>query len=97
MRKLITALTAAAAATVTTAAFADTVQIRFKDLDLTTAEGKARLERRISAAENEVCPQEAATGTRLARTDAANDCRASLRKQVMAQIDRHAAQLAARR
>lgn len=97
MRKLIAPIAFAAAASIATAAFAETVQIRFNDLDLATAEGKARLERRISAAEKEVCPQEASTGTRLANSDAAAECRASLRKQVMAQVDRHVAQVAARR
>lgn len=97
MRKLITPLAVALAASFATAAYADTVSIRFNDLDLTTVEGKARLERRIAAAEREVCPSEAATGTRLANSDAAAECRASLRKQVLAQVDRHVAQVAARR
>lgn len=95
MRKLIATVAAVAAASIATAAFAETVELKFKDLDLTTPQGQARLERRITSAERQACPDEVITGTRL-NNAAASECRAAVRKQIMARVDRHVAQVAAR-
>ena len=48
------------------AAFAGTVEVQYKDLDLTTTEGQAALEGRIDLAAKKVCRSERpATGTHL--------------------------------
>lgn len=67
-------------------AFADTLAVRYKDLDLTTAEGQKTLDRRIDAAARQVCGyDEVITGTRLRSRDSVacyKQARAQVQKQV---------------
>jgi UrcA family protein len=71
---------------ISTAAFADSVAVHFDDLDLTTAAGKAALDRRIESAVRMVCASQAATGTRIASRQGLNSCRAEARRQIDAQL-----------
>lgn len=60
-------LTIAAAATlVATPAFAESVQVEYKDLDLSSDAGRATLQTRIESAAREVCGlRQTTTGTRM--------------------------------
>lgn len=90
MTRTFTAAAAAALATfatfaATSGAHAETAAVQVGDLDLSTAEGQAKLESRIARAARKIC-SDTLTGSRIANVDA--DCvskaRASLEKQLTA-------------
>jgi UrcA family protein len=82
-----TFVAAAAAAFATLATFgvsqAATTAVQTSDLDLTTAEGQAKLDSRIDRAVRAVC-SEAITGSRIARVD--KGCQATARASIEKQI-----------
>lgn len=96
MSRILTASAAAALATLATfstlpAAHAATAAVEFADLDLSTAEGQAKLESRIQRASRKVC-SEVITGSRIATVD--DECMAKARAQFERQIaSRRAASL----
>ena len=78
-------------ALITAPAFADesesrSVAVKYKDLDLSSAEGQKELDRRIDRAAAEVCDaNRIMTGTRLRsqeRLQCADEARASIQKQI---------------
>lgn len=80
--KIITAIAAATLALSTTPAFADSISVNYKDLDLLTPEGQAELDRRLDSAAREVCGlNEIQTGTRIPSRSARN-CYKSAREQL---------------
>ncbi|MCA1661178.1 MAG: UrcA family protein [Novosphingobium sp.] len=90
MTRKLTALAAAALATLSTfaatvPASAETATVRIADLDLSTAEGQAKLEARIARAARRVC-SEVMTGSRIPDVDEAcvSKARASLDRQIAA-------------
>lgn len=71
MRKTFAALTAAAIAIAGTGANAESISIKYTDLNLASPEGQAALERRIDAAARKVCALgEVQTGTRIRNREA---------------------------
>lgn len=78
------------AALVSTPSFADSVNIRFADLDLATQQGQAQLARRIDAAARAICGLKGGrTGTRLPSEDGRRcyeNAKASAQQQVAARI-----------
>jgi UrcA family protein len=90
MTRTFTAAAAAALATVatfaaTSSARAETTTVQIGDLDLSTAEGQAKLESRIDRAARRVC-KDAVTGSRVAAIDAecVKNAKASIEKQLTA-------------
>ena len=90
MTRTFTAAAAAALATfatfaATSGAHAETTTVQVGDLDLSTAEGQAKLDSRIASAARRVC-KDTLTGSRIPSVDP--DCvskaRASLEKQIAA-------------
>ena len=65
---------------------AESVAVKYSDLDLSTEKGQAKLDRRINAAAREVCKTDAVrTGTRMRsndRTQCLETARASVRAQL---------------
>lgn len=97
MPKFMIPLIALGAAFGSSAAMAQSVRIDLSGVDLSSAAGKASLERQIAAAERLLCPETTPTGSRIANTDEARQCRAEVRQQVAARVAKHtAAQVAAR-
>lgn len=88
MRKPFTAALAMALTASTFAmtgtAFAKANEIKFADLDLDTAAGRATLDGRIRNAARQLCEAEETTGTRIK-----SDCHKQVRDQVLAQIDEY--------
>lgn len=87
------AIAASALALATTASAAETEQrtgrVVYADLDLSTAEGVAELDRRIASAAREVCEaNRQTTGTRM-RSREARECVETAKNQ----LDRHFAQI----
>lgn len=75
-------------------AFADSIAVHYRDLDLSTAEGQKTLDHRIDAAARQVCGYDAVlTGSHL-RSSASVACykqaRAQVQKQVAAAIEKKA-------
>lgn len=67
-------------------AFADTISVQYKDLDLSTTEGQKTLDHRIDVAARQVCGYDAiTTGTRL-RSSASVECYKNARAQVQHQV-----------
>lgn len=65
---------------------AQTIAVKYDDLDLATEKGQAKLERRINAAAREVCKTNAVrTGTRL-RSNDRKQCLEAARASVKAQL-----------
>lgn len=85
MNRILIAASAAAFATLATAAtsHAATTAVRTADLDLATAEGQARLDSRINRALRTVCSYDI-TGSRIVRVD--SDCVAKARASVEQQV-----------
>jgi UrcA family protein len=77
--------TVATFATTSTASAADTAHVRFADLDLSSPDGQAKLDKRIALAARQVC-SEAYTGSRIKTVDAecVTRARASIEKQLAA-------------
>lgn len=67
----------------TSQAFADTATVRVADLDLSSAEGQAKLDQRIDRAARQVCSS-ANTGSRIAKVDTAcvGKARAAIERQL---------------
>jgi UrcA family protein len=67
----------------TSAAFAETAAVQITDLDLSSADGQAKLEQRITRAARAVCSS-AVTGSRIAKVDAAcvGKARAAIEQQL---------------
>jgi UrcA family protein len=73
LRPLLAAA-AAAATLAATPAYADSVRVEYKDLDLATAQGQGALQKRIEAAARQVCGmRDIRTGTRVPDANA-RDC-----------------------
>ena len=90
MTRMFTAAAAAALATLatfagTSSAQAATTTVQVDDLDLSTAQGQAKLESRITRAARKVC-SDATTGSRIADVDEAcvSKARAAIEKQLTA-------------
>lgn len=71
-------------ASLTTSAFAAGVEFRWKDLDLTTASGKAEFDRRVEVAARQICTGETMTGTRI--DPSRTDCVAGVREEIVEKI-----------
>lgn len=84
MRTILFSLGIAAACLAANPALAGEVKLAWKDLDLTTAAGKAELDSRIDAAAEQACTSEPATGSRL--THATPGCIADARQAITAQV-----------
>ena len=65
-----------------------TATIEYKDLDLASDAGKARLERRVTGAMRYVCTDEIDQITRMPNTAEVARCKASVRAQVNAALPR---------
>lgn len=86
MKTLIFALSAAGAVLAASPAAAGDMRVEYRDLNLSTTEGRKTLERRIDAAAREVCGYgEIRTGTRLQSTQAKR-CYAEAKKQAAEQF-----------
>jgi UrcA family protein len=90
MTRTFTAVAAAALATLatfsaTSSAHAASTTVQTADLDLSTAQGQAKLEARIARAARKVC-SDATTGSRIADVDEAcvSQARAAIGKQLTA-------------
>ena len=57
---------------------------RYNDLDLSSAAGRAELEKRIDAVMRQACPEEAITGSRISLDGDRAECMADVRRQIMA-------------
>jgi UrcA family protein len=60
---------------------AQTVEIRYADLDLKSEAGKAELDRRIERAARQACAEETPSGSRISNRDELAKCMANVRKQ----------------
>jgi UrcA family protein len=87
---ILAALAALSAAALIPAspAYAGAAALRIGDLDLTSEAGKAELERRISTAVRQACPEETSTGTRISDRASQEQCEADARKQIEAHLAR---------
>ncbi|WP_144095692.1 UrcA family protein [Croceicoccus sediminis] len=84
--KTIAAIAATAALAIAAPAFAASVEVEYKDLDLTTEAGQAQLEDRLDDAARQVCGMDQIqTGTRI-RSREARDCYAGAKAQLSQQI-----------
>ncbi len=68
------------------AAQAQTAQVRYADLNLSSAAGQAELDRRIEAAARRACAAELSTGSRIENRDDLSRCKALVRAQVAAAL-----------
>ncbi|MXO91444.1 UrcA family protein [Pontixanthobacter aquaemixtae] len=86
MRKSLITLAAISAACTAAPAFADSISIQYRDLNLSTAEGQAKLEQRIDRAAKKVCKLGDHTmGTRIS-DPSAKACYAKAKKQASRQM-----------
>jgi len=86
MRKSLIALATASIAFAATPAFAGSVSIQYRDLNLNSAEGQQKLERRIDAAARKVCQVDDHTmGSRI-RDQKAVTCYRQAKKQAAEQM-----------
>lgn len=69
-----------------TAAQAQTAEVRFADLNLSSQAGQAELDRRVELASRRVCTAEPQSHTRLPDRRAAERCKAEVRAQVAAAL-----------
>jgi len=84
--KTATAFAAAGLALITTSAFAESVSVSYRDLDLSTAEGREMLETRLDRAAKEVCGiDEVRTGTRI-RSRSAGECYENAKTQLSERV-----------
>ena len=70
----------------TTAARAETAEVRYADLNLASPAGKAELERRVAVAARRACRIEAPAATRIADRTEVERCKAEVRAQVAAAL-----------
>ena len=91
MRKSLIALAAIGTAFTTAPAMAESVSIQFRDLNLNTIEGQAKLEQRIDRAARKVCQMNDHTlGTRIPDQSAAacyRDAKKKAARQMAAVVD----------
>jgi UrcA family protein len=86
MRYALPALAALALGTAAAAAASNSVEVRYDDLDLSTAKGQKTLDRRIDQAARSVCDAEILdTGTRIMSKDA-TDCIGKAKTAVKRQV-----------
>lgn len=90
-RPIAFAALAAASLGLSATAHAESVEVRFADLDLTTDAGRAELAQRVNRAANRACSDTRDTGTNIVNRAAIEACRASVRDQVNARIARRTA------
>ncbi len=69
-----------------TAARAGTAEVRYADLNLSNAAGKAELDRRVEVAARRACPVEPPAATRFIDRAELNRCKAEVRAQVAAAL-----------
>jgi UrcA family protein len=81
-------LAIALALTSASAAFAQEATVRYADLDLSQAAGRAEFDRRIEAAARQVCRAEPRTGTRIIDQRELKRCAAEVRTQAESQLPR---------
>ena len=62
-------------------------EVRFGDLDLSTASGKAALDRRIDAAAKKLCGDGKRTGSNIPDHSWLRSCKAQVHNQVTAKLD----------
>lgn len=74
------------AAIVSAPALADTAELRYNDLDLSTDAGQAELAKRIDATARRVCKPETVTGSRIPNRGAQEQCIADAKRQIEAQM-----------
>lgn len=84
VRRATAAALALALAGVAGTALAAGVEFRWKDLDVTTAAGKAEFDRRVDVAAREICSQRTMTGSRIAR--AQESCAAEVRNEIVQKV-----------
>ena len=70
----------------TGAAQAQTAQVRYADLNLSSAAGQAELDRRIEAAARRACAAELPSGSRIEDRSDLSRCKAQVRAQVAAAL-----------
>jgi UrcA family protein len=66
---------------------AGTAEVRYADLNLSSAAGQAELDRRIESAARRACAADAPTATRIQNREDENRCKAQVRAQVVAAIN----------
>ena len=87
MRLLKAALAAALPAlALSNAALADTAQLRYNDLDLSTEAGQAELARRVDAVARKACTPETITGSRIPNRSAQERCIVDAKRQIETQL-----------
>lgn len=87
MRHFKTALAATLPALVlSAAAWADTAELRYKDLDLSTETGRAELAKRVDAVARKACTPETITGSRIPNRSAQERCIDDAKRQIEAQL-----------
>jgi UrcA family protein len=86
----ISAVAAIAAGLVTlaTPAVAGTAAVTYADLDLTSAAGRAELDKRIDDAAASACKAQTVTGSRISKNSMVERCVSDAKKQINAQIAR---------
>ena len=86
MKATLIALAALGATLVSAPAFAESISVKYKDLDLSTAEGQRSLDSRIEAAARKVCGfNELTVGTRIPDKEA-RDCVAEAHRKLQKQV-----------
>lgn len=90
-RPIALAALAAAGLGLSATAHAESVEVRFADLDLTTETGRAELAKRVDRAASRACSDIRDTGTNMVNRAAIENCRASVRDQVNARLARRTA------
>ena len=90
-RKTMTALFPALVLGLAAPALAQTATIRFHDLDLSSAAGRATLAERTETLARKLCTADAMTGTRISDTTERDACLASVRQQVAQKVAARAA------
>lgn len=85
MRNIVLSLALAGTCLAAGPALAAEARIAWNDLDLSTAAGKAELDRRIDAAARELCTHDAITGSRIAPKPSAR-CLADARGVISAKV-----------
>ncbi len=91
IKSLTLAALAAASMGLSATAHAESVEVRFADLDLTTDAGRSELAKRVDKAARRACSDTRDTGTNIVNRAAIDACRASVRDQVNARIARRTA------
>ncbi len=88
MTKTLTAAITLALLGAASAAQAQTAEVHFADLNLSSQAGQAELDRRVEGAARRVCEVTAPIGSRTAYRTAEGRCKISVRQQVAAALPR---------